>query len=311
MSSLEVALQRALAVRLNLISLTQLPFVEEWMDIHLDRWLEHNPMPPDLPPDASEVTYLAMVGTELQRLWMGAWGDPRGFVPRMADYFKLCNIAKSDAAVLDQIGEHLEPTVVGSWIGVWGGKVTTGWHFWDQHPWAAVEGMFGTHEAKYQLKKFVEDHAIEHIDRFTQSIGDASYSEVELAMPGDTAAAQVAALSQGFAHFTGAPLEPALVERLLAVASPQVSLAVRIRGGKIARVGALAPGLSLAELEAMCTAAKLTLDPKLGKLVDASRGGIARVEYGRAGERAGIDVYLEPGDKAPGMPETPAPSAAN
>jgi len=50
MSSLDLALQRALSVRLNLqISLSQLPIVEEWMDIHLDRWLEHLPMPPDMP----------------------------------------------------------------------------------------------------------------------------------------------------------------------------------------------------------------------------------------------------------------------
>ena len=41
---LESALQRALSVRLNLqISLSQLPGIEEWMDIHLDRWLEHIP----------------------------------------------------------------------------------------------------------------------------------------------------------------------------------------------------------------------------------------------------------------------------
>ena len=50
MSSLDLALQRALSVRLNLqISLSQLAFVEEWMDIHLDRWLEHLPMPPEMP----------------------------------------------------------------------------------------------------------------------------------------------------------------------------------------------------------------------------------------------------------------------
>ena len=45
--------------------------------------------------------------------------------------------------------------LVGSWIGVWGGKVVTGWHFLDPQPWAKVEGLFGTHEAKYQLKGWV------------------------------------------------------------------------------------------------------------------------------------------------------------
>jgi hypothetical protein len=174
-NALENALQKALSVRLNLqISLSQLPIIEEWMDIHLDRWLEHNPTPPDM-PDGEGVSYLAMLGSDLRRMWWGAWGDPRGFVPRMADYFKLCNIAKSDAQLLDAIGEQLEPRLVGSWIGVWGGKVTTGWHFWDPQPWPKVESMFGTHEAKYKLKKFVETSGIERIERFTQSIGDSPF----------------------------------------------------------------------------------------------------------------------------------------
>ncbi|MDB4964184.1 MAG: hypothetical protein JWP01_4183 [Myxococcales bacterium] len=313
MSSLDLALQRALAVRLNLqISLSQLAIVEEWMDIHLDRWLEHNPMPPDMPPDGDGVSYLAMLGSDLRRVWWGAWGDPRGFVPKMADYFKLCNIAKSDAALLDGIGEQLEPKLVGSWIGVWGGKVTTGWHFWDPHPWSAVETMFGTHEAKFQMKKFVEDHKIERIDRFTQSIGDAAFSEIEIAMPGETVDEQVAALSKAFVHFTKAPLEPALLERFRTVQAPQFSLAVRIRGGQISRIGALAPGIALSEIEKLCTDAKVSIDPKLSKLVGALGEGIARVEYGRAGDKAGVDVYLEPGELAQGgAAPAPAPAQAN
>lgn len=308
MSSLESALQRALAVRLNLqISLSQLPIVEESMDIHLDRWLEHIPTPPDM-PNGEGVSYLAMIGSDLRRLWWGAWGHPGGFVPKMADYFKLCNIAKADAQVLDQIGEQLEPKLVGSWIGVWGGKVTTGWHIWDQHPWSAIEGMFGTHEAKYQLKKFVEDNTLDHIDRFTQSIGDSPFSEIELAIPGETVEQQVAVLSNAFVHFTGAPLAATLLERLRAITAPQFSLALRVRGGKISRIGALAPGIALGDIERLCTDAQLTADPKLGKLIGALGEGIARVEYGRAGERAGIDVYVEPAETSPGAPAAPAPS---
>ena len=68
MSSLDLALQRALSVRLNLqISLSQLAIVEEWMDIHLDRWLEHLPMPPDM-PNGEAVSYLAMLGSDLRRV---------------------------------------------------------------------------------------------------------------------------------------------------------------------------------------------------------------------------------------------------
>jgi hypothetical protein len=308
MSSLDLALQRALSIRLNLqISLSQLPMIEEWMDIHLDRWLEHNPMPPDM-PNGEGVSYLAMLGSDLRRIWWGAWGAPRGFVPKMADYFKLCNIAKSDAAVLDQIGQHLEPELVGSWIGVWGGKVTTGWHFLDPKPWSQVEKMFGTHEAKYQLKKLVEDLHQERVERFTQSIGDNAYSEVEIAVPGETVSEQVDALSSSFTTLTGAPLAPALVDRMKAITLPSFALAVRIRGGSIVRVGALVPGIHMGDITKLCADAKVGVDPKLEKIVGALGEGIARVEYGRAGERAGVDVYLEPGDASP--KSTTAPSSA-
>jgi len=309
-SSLENALQKALSVRLNLqISLSQLPIIEEWMDIHLDRWLEHNPTPPEM-PDGEGVTYLAMLGSDLRRVWWGTWGDPRGFVPRMADYFKLCNIAKSDAVMLDQIGEQLEPKLVGSWIGVWGGKVVTGWHFWDPHDWPKVEAMFGTHEAKYAIKKWVEDHGVTRIERFTQSIGETPFSEIELAIPGATVDDQVAALSDAFVQFTGAPLETAVRDRLRAATVPQFGLALRIRGGHIVRVGGLAPGIALDAIEHLCQDAKVGIDAKLGKMVGALGEGIVRVEYGRAGERAGVDVYIEPSEPAAKHP-TPPPSEAN
>ena len=311
MSSLDQALQRALAVRLNLqISLSQLPIIEEWMDIHLDRWLEHNPMPTEM-PNGETVSYLAMLGSDLRRVWWGAWGDPGGFVPKMADYFKLCNIAKSDAALLDAVGEQLEPRLVGSWIGVWGGKVTTGWHFWDTHPWSTVEGMFGTHEAKYQIKKLVEDLKIERIDRFTQAIGDTAFSELEIALPGETVEDQVTALNDAFVRLTGGALATPLLERFRAVTLPQFSLAVRIRGGAISRVGALAPGIAMEDIEKLCADAKVGVDPKLSKLVGALGNGIARVEYGRAGEKAGVDVYLEPGEVAERSMPAPTPSQPN
>ena len=313
-NGLESALQKALSIRLNLqISLSQLPIIDEWMDIHLDRWLEHNPTPPDMPM-GEEVSFLAMLGSDLRRVWWGAWGDPRGFVPRMADYFKLCNIAKSDAQVLDQMGEALEPKLVGSWIGVWGGKVTTGWHFWDPQPWSKIESMFGTHEAKFQLKKWVEDNKLERIERFTQAIGENPYTEIELAVPGASVDLQVDALSKAFVHFTGTPLDHGLVERMKHAPLPEFALVVRVRGGKVVRVGAQAPMLPVAEVETLCNDMKVGHDPKLPKLVSALGDKIVRVEYGRAGDRAGVDVYLEPGDPPakPGLsPPPPKLSEAN
>jgi hypothetical protein len=117
-------------------------------------------------------------------------------------------------------------------------------------------------------------------------------------MPGATDDEQVAELSQAFADFTGAPLTPALLDRLRSVAVPQFGLALRIRGGQFVRVGALAPGMALDAITGLCRDAGVGVDEKLGKLVGALGEGISRVEYGRAGERAGVDVYLEPGEPA-------------
>jgi hypothetical protein len=100
-------------------------------------------------------------------------------------------------------------------------------------------------------------------------------------------------------------------DRLRAAQVPSFALALRIRGGKIARVGALAPGISLDAIEQLCRTAKVGVDAKLPKLVGALGEGIARVEYGRAGDRAGVDVYLEPAETAPKPPAAPAPSDAN
>ena len=88
---------------------------------------------------------------------------------------------------------------------------------------------------------------------------------------------------------------------------PQFGLSLRIRGGQIVRVGALAPGLALETIKRVCEDAKIGVDPKLDKMVGALGEGIVRVEYGRAGERAGVDVYLEPGEPAA---KTPAPAAS-
>lgn len=280
------------------------------MDIHLDRWLEHNPTPPEM-PDGEGVSYLVMLGTDLRRVWWGSWGDPRGFVPRMADYFKLCNIAKSDAHLLDQIGEQLEPKLVGSWIGVWGGKVVTGWQFVDPQPWGKVEEMFGTHEAKYALKKWVDENHVERIERFTQSIGESPYSEIEFAVPGATVEHQVHALSTAFEQFTGAPLTAAMCDRLLRARVAQFGLALRIRGGHIVRVGGIAPGGATEDAATLCGDAGVAVDSQFGKVVHAVGGGIARVEYGRAGERAGVDVYIEPGEATVATAAAPATDAAN
>jgi hypothetical protein len=310
-SSLDSALQRALAIRINLqMILSKLPIVEEWMDIHLDRWLEHIPMPMEM-PDGSMVSYSMMVGSDLRRMAWLSWGDPLGFVPRMADYFKLCNIAKSDIAILDQVGETLEPSAAGSWIGVWGKKVTTGWHFPNPQPWSKVEALFGTHEAKYQLKKFMEIAGATNIERFTQSIGENVFTEVEVKLPGDSAKSQLQAASDGMKHFTGAEIDDAVRGRLIDAANGPLSFFVRIRSGKVARVAVNVPTDQHAMIAPLCESAKVGYDAMLPAILGALGNRLTAVEYGRAGEHAGVDVFAEPVEPDLNRPAGGTTAAAN
>ena len=309
---LEDALTRALSIRLNLqMTLSNLPIVEEWMDIHLDRWLEHIPTPPEMPPGTS-VSFLAMLGSDLRRMWWGAWGDPSAMVPKLADYLKLCNVAKSDAAVLDAMGEHLEPRLVGPWVGVWGGKVTTGWHFCDPIAWDKLEPLFGTHEAKFQIKKWVTDTGVERLERFGQAIGDGAYSEIELAVPGETVDAQVDTLCTGFTHFSGGTLPAAVVEVLRSASHPAFALSVRIRGGQIVRTAAIAPSVPVDEFKRLCGEMKATVADRLENVINTlAREGPSRIEIGRAGDRGGVDIYVEPTEAAPRSAPPAPPTQAN
>ena len=276
------------------------------MDIHLDRWLENVPMPPEM-PDGHAVSYLAMFGSDLSRLSWGAWGDPRGFVPKMANYFKLCNMVKSDEAIIDQIGGELQPQLVGSWIGVSAGKVVTGWHILEPKPWSQVEPMFGSHAAKEQVTQWVKNTGVARIERFTQSIGDGVYSEIEFALPGDSVEAQVTQLDDAFEHFTGARLAPTFLTRLREVLHPGFAISVRIKGGQVVKLGAIIPGMPSADIAAFCAAAGVKFDEKVLKVTGALAGdGVSRLEYARAGAYAGVDLFVEPGEVVKADPKKAA-----
>jgi hypothetical protein len=112
-TSHHAALQRALSIRLNLqISVSALPVVEEWMDIHLTRWMESVPLPPELPSGHS-AHFTVRLASDLSRLTWGAYGNPAGFIPKMAKYFEASKISAEDIALIDQMGNGLEPELVG------------------------------------------------------------------------------------------------------------------------------------------------------------------------------------------------------
>jgi hypothetical protein len=190
--------------------------------------------------------------------------------------------------------------------------VLTGWHFWDPHEWDKLEPMFGTHEAKFLLKKWVTDSGVTRFERFMQAIGEAAFSEVELALPGDSVDDQVATASRAFEHFTGAPLDAAVIDVLRGAGSPGFALSLRIKGGHVARCAVAVPGLELAALAPLCAAARTGYEPNLERVINTlSAEGIDRVEYGRAGEHAGVDVLVEPTESAPRDARPAAPAAVN
>ena len=71
------------------------------------------------------------------------------------------------------------------------------------------------------------------------------------------------------------------------------------------------PTTELAAVQPLCEAAKVGFDPRMLKLVGALGNKVTSIEYGRAGEHAGVDVFVEPTEPTGKKVEAPAPSSAN
>jgi len=302
------ALQRALATRLNLqIALSSLPVIEEWMDLHIDRWLDNVPAPPEM-PTGREAQFSLVLGSDLRLVTWSAWGDPRGFVPKLANYFQLCVMGRQDHDVLDQLGNALQPKLVGSWLTVTPGQTQTGWQFCEPIAWAQLQESFAAHAAKLAVHSWLERHDTEQIERFTQAIGDGAYSELEIAMPGDEASTQLAALAHAVPHFGGEPLPPALIawwtQRATgeATGASGFAVVVRIAQGAVVSVGALGPGVGgdgLAELAALAQTCQVGWDDALARVVPSLSGqGVRQLGYVQASGRASLQLHIEPGDPA-------------
>lgn len=301
-SSLDAVLSRALAIRLNLqISLSSLPIVEEWMDVHLNRWLESVPLPPEMPM-GHDAHFAVVLSSDLGRMAWRAHGNPTGFVPKMAKYFESCRMTNQDMMLLDQMGEMLEPQLVGSWIAVADNRVHTGWQFTDAHPFAAIEPLFAEHAAKDKLLAWLENAGVDKFRRFSQAIGDDSHSELEFPVAGVSVDDQLAHVSSAFVALTGEPLPEYVNTAMSSALSPEFAVAVRIRAGAIAKVSVLSPGLGNDVISELCRGAALAYHSKLPKLQGAlGAQGADCVEYARFSDEAvteQVDIHLIPTDAA-------------
>ena len=301
-SPLDSVLSRALSIRLNLqISLSSLVVVEEWMDVHLNRWLESVPLPPEMPMGHT-AHFSVGLAADLSRVSWRAYGNPSGFVPKMAKYFKSCRMSNQDMMLLDQLGEMLEPRLVGTWVSVVGKEVSTGWQFTDSHPFAEVQPMFGEHEAKRRLVAWLDKTGIDKFSRFSQSISDQPFTEIEFAIPGVSIDDQLAGASRAFTALLDEALPEPVIQVMSSALAPEFTLAVRIAGGAISRLSLIAPGFGNDIISELCAAAGTPFDQRMVPKLQGALGaqGADRVEYFRQLSQdqwpTGVDLQLIPTD---------------
>lgn len=300
-ASSEDALQRALSIRLNLqLALASLPVLEEWMDLHVDRWLEHVPAPPEMPPRA-EVSYAVVLGSDLRHVTWSSWGDPAGFIPKLANYFQLCQMSKHDMAVLDQLGNALAPSQVGHWLTVTPGRLTTGWQFCEPMAWEALQEHFAAHAGKLAVHQWFERSGSTHVDRFVQTIGEASASALEFSVTGDDPGVRLAQLNHAVQHFGGNPLPSWLLAAWEAMPSAALGARVQIAGGQIVEIAALGPGPGVQGLDAWppTSITGIAVDPALDRVVGSlAREGAPRASYVQRDGAVSLRLELVPGDPA-------------
>lgn len=311
-TSHHASLQRALSIRLNLqISLSALPIVEEWMDIHLTRWMESIPLPPEMPA-GHNAHFTVRLASDLSRLTWGAYGNPAGFIPKLATYMDVSKISKEDIALIDEMGNGLEPKLVGSWISVADGAIATGWQFCDEHPFARIEPLFADQPGKAQLMGWMSRARVENFGRFVQTIGATPSSLIEFPLQGVAIDDRLDAAAQAFDMMAGVPLPETVRDAMSNAAAVNLAVAVQIQAGQVSAVSLSAPGLGNDVVAKLCRDLGQRFDDKHARLQGAfGADGADRVEYTRvlavAGGRGPLDqvdlVVLPSGNEPPRAPD--------
>ena len=310
-SPLDSILSRALSIRLNLqISVSSLTIVEEWMDVHLNRWLESVPLPPEMPMGHT-AHFSVTLASDLSRVSWQAYGHPDGFVPKLARYLEACRIAGQDMGLLDHMGSELAPRLVGSWVSVQNAQVQTGWQFCDAHPFAIIEPLFADHDARRKVVAWAESARVDTFRRFAQGIGDAAFSEIEFPVPGVSIDDQLAQATTAFKMLLGEPPPEPVVRAMSSALSPEFTLGVRIRDGVICRLALQAPGFGNDLIVELCQGAGVPFDERMIPKLQGALGTQAadRVEFFRQLDKdawpVGVDLHLIPtdtGDLPIGLP---------
>jgi len=171
--------------------------------------------------------------------------------------------------------------------------------------------MFGDHEAKRTLMAWMDENNISSFRRFSQSIGDEPFSELELVVPGVAVDDQLDRVSQAFETLTGNPLPESATTAMSNAVSPGFAVAVRMEHGSITRVSAISPSFGNDLIARFCADAGIQFHDKLGNVAGSlGADGADRIAFNRTlapGDDTtryidDIDVYVIPSDSEMGPP---------
>lgn len=288
-------MQRALTVRLGMqMSLSQLPIVEESMDIDFSRWLDHVPMPPEMPAGTT-ATFNVTIASDLSRVYWDAYGAPRGFIPKLSKYFDRCAATADDIAILNQLGGAMEPSLVGSWIGVEHGALVTGWQFREHRPFSELEPHLGQGPATAKLIGWCNLSKIATLRRFKQAIRVPT-SDIELALPGDTPSAQVTVARTGFEQLFGYELPDYVEDAATAANQADVSFAVRVANDVVSTASLIMPFAGNDVVSSVCSQAGIEFDDShAGIQQSLQSAGAERVVFRLADGALEVDLITVPG----------------
>jgi hypothetical protein len=277
-------LSTALAGRLALqMSLSNLPMVEEWMDMPLTRWLDSVPLPPEM-PGGHGPPLVVSVGADAQLVRWSAAGAPGGVVPKLVDYMRRAGALPGDFRQVDEIGQALEPVVVGSWVEARPGAVATGWFVADRMDLASLRDLLG--EGAWM------DGLGGVCMRAGRTVGAEPITDVVIELSGSERGEQLAEAAAVFAR-CGFVLDQEPAARLQGL---DIAIGVRARAGQVvsARLMVVRPGPAAAG--ETCTALGLGLDPAVS-LVERSIGAseVALIELERSASGAAVVVEFVAG----------------
>ncbi len=307
MSFTEKDLQRALSMRIGMqIAVSSLPVVEERMDIDLDRFIDAVPLPPEV-PSSTAIDMEVTIGSDLSRMRWSAYGHPAGFIPKMADYLNRCGVLPVDIALINGMGDAIQPNLVGMWVAITAGTVRTGWQFRERRAVAELQPFLGNDFGVAKLMAWAARRDVDFYRAFVRAIGSEPTSRIELPLPGADVAAQLELAASAFEDLAAHPLPAPVRDAIAGAGSPEVAVAFELHGGELRATSVTADGLGPDVIAAMCSGLGVALDEKLAKIGQALKAdGVARVEYSRRGDRDEVDLLHLPGE----LEDAPAPPTA-